>query len=53
MKLEEAKELFRKHHPEETHFIEDKRINRSEGKTAAAGVWYGFKSALKIMGYLN
>lgn len=43
MNLEQAKELFKENHPEETKFMLD---SKSEWQGAAQCVWLGFKSAL-------
>ena len=49
MNLPEAKKLFEKHHPEETHHIK----NNTEFKGEAGCTWHGFKSALTVTGQLE
>ncbi len=51
MNLEEAKDLFKKHHAKETSLL-----NGPAGTVAydyAASVWHGFKSALKLTDQLK
>lgn len=48
MNLQEAKDLFNKYHPEEAVAI----ATNSACRVEAGCVWYGFKSALEIMGHL-
>ena len=48
MNLEEAKNLFKKHHPQEATYLK----SSSPFKEHAACVWSGLKSALIITGQL-
>jgi len=53
MNLSEAKQLFEKHHPEETAIIKQNKGIEFESYRAASCVWRGFKSALKVTGQLG
>ncbi|MEK6880339.1 MAG: hypothetical protein AABY22_12055 [Nanoarchaeota archaeon] len=54
MKLEEAKELFKKYHPEEADYIKKRKYileslkHDPQLRIDAMCVWYGFRYALKI-----
>jgi len=49
MDKEQLKELFRKHHKEETDYLEMQGVGTSKYKLEAGCVWTGFKSAFNIM----
>jgi len=51
MKLSEARELFRQKHPEESSILSSGSTNPNF--EYASCVWYGFKSALIILGKLE
>jgi len=51
MTIEEAKDLFKKHHPEECAYIHAGHANPNY--YLAACVWRGFKSALQVMRHLK